>query len=62
MLAVTGSTFHDLIGTRYQQGIDTVALMNEIAVYNTMVTGPAHALVVGNIACRSALGIGGWRI
>ena len=59
VLAITGSTFHDLIGTRYQQGIDTVALMKEIAVYNTMITGPAHALVVCNIACRSALGNGG---
>jgi pyruvate dehydrogenase (quinone) len=56
VLAITGTTFHDLIGTRYQQGIDTVALMNDIALYNTLVTGPAHALMVCNIACRSALG------
>jgi pyruvate dehydrogenase (quinone)/pyruvate decarboxylase len=59
VLAVTGSTFHDLIGTRFQQGIDTLALMNDIAPYNTMITGPAHALVVCNIACRSALGNNG---
>lgn len=56
VLAITGTTFHDLIGTRYQQGVDTVALMNDIAVYNTLVTGPAHAVVVSNVACRAALG------
>jgi len=33
VLAVTGSTFHDLIGTRYQQGIDTLALLNDIPPY-----------------------------
>jgi pyruvate dehydrogenase (quinone) len=59
VLALTGTTFHDLIGTRYQQSVDTVALMKDVALYNIPVTGPAHALIVADIACRTALGARG---
>ncbi|SDR51437.1 pyruvate oxidase [Paraburkholderia fungorum] len=59
VLAITGLTFHDLVGTRFQQGVDTPALMQDVALYNTTVTGPRHALVVTDIACRSALGARG---
>ena len=38
------------------QGVDTVALMQQVAQYNVQVTGPAHALIVANRACRTALG------
>jgi pyruvate dehydrogenase (quinone) len=41
---------------RYQQGIDTVKLMEPLAVYNEEVTGPEHALIIANRACRAALG------
>ena len=56
MVALTGLTFHDLLGTRYQQGIDTTKLMEPVALYNVAVTGPQHAIVVANRACRAALG------
>jgi len=56
VVALTGLTFHDLRGVRYQQGIDTVQLMEPLAVYNEEVTGPEHALLVANRACRAALG------
>jgi pyruvate dehydrogenase (quinone) len=56
VLAITGMTFHDLIGTRFQQDVDTVALMSSVALYNVEITGPRHALIVSNIACRTALG------
>jgi pyruvate dehydrogenase (quinone) len=56
VLAITGSTFHDLIGTRFLQGVDTVKLMEPVARYNIQITGPAHALIVANRACRTALG------
>jgi len=46
VLAITGTTFHDLSGTRFMQGVDTVALMQQVAQYNVQVTGPAHALIV----------------
>ena len=56
VVALTGTTFHDLIGVRYQQSVDTVRLMQEVALYNVEVTGPEHAIIVGNRACRAALG------
>ena len=56
VVAITGMTFHDLIGTRYQQGIDTTKLMQDVALYNVEVTGPEHAVLVTNRACRVALG------
>ena len=56
VVAITGTTFHDLIGTRYQQGLDTTKLMQDVALYNVEVTGPEHAVLVTNRACRSALG------
>ena len=56
VVALTGLTFHDLIGVRYQQGVDTTRLMQDVALYNEQVTGPEHAVIVGNRACRAALG------
>jgi pyruvate dehydrogenase (quinone) len=56
VIAITGLTFHDLRGVRYQQGIETVQLMQQVAVYNEEVTGPEHAVIVANRACRAALG------
>src|SRR5580693_5576184 len=56
VVALTGLTFHDLRGVRYQQGVDTVMLMEPLAVYNEEVTGPEHAILIANRACRAALG------
>jgi pyruvate dehydrogenase (quinone) len=55
VLAITGTTFHDLVGTHFMQSVDTVALMGDVAIYNIEVSGPIHAGIVGNIACRAAL-------
>jgi pyruvate dehydrogenase (quinone) len=56
VVPLTGLTFHDLRGVRYQHGVDTVKLMEPLAVYNEEVTGPEHAVLIGNRACRAALG------
>ena len=56
VVALTGTTFHDLTGVRYQQSVDTVRLMQEVALYNIEVSGPEHAVIVTNRACRAALG------
>jgi pyruvate dehydrogenase (quinone) len=56
VVALTGLTFHDLRGVRYQQGVDTIPLMQGVALYNEEVTGPEHAVIVANRACRAALG------
>jgi pyruvate dehydrogenase (quinone) len=56
VVAITGMTFHDLIGTRFQQDLDTIPLMQQVALYNVQVTSPGHALIVADRACRTALG------
>ena len=56
VVAITGLTFHDLRGVRFQQGIDTVKLMEPLAVYNEEVTGPEHAILIANRACRAEQG------
>jgi pyruvate dehydrogenase (quinone) len=56
VVALTGLTFHDLRGVRYQQGVDTIPLMQSVALYNEEITGPEHAVIVANRACRAALG------
>ena len=42
VLAITGHTFHDLIGTHYQQDVDLDKLFADVAAYNERVMGPAH--------------------
>jgi len=55
VLVITGSTFHDLGGLHFMQGLDTVKLMEDVALFNETVSGPRHALLVVNRACRAAL-------
>jgi pyruvate dehydrogenase (quinone) len=56
VLAITGHTFHDLIGTDYQQDVDLDKLFMDVAVYNERIMGPAHAVNVVDMAVRSAYG------
>lgn len=56
VVAITGLTFHDLIGMRYIQAVNTPAVMEHVALFNVQVTGPRHAMIVGNRACRAAMG------
>lgn len=55
VLAITGHTFHDLIGTHFQQDVDLVKLFMDVAVYNERVMGPAHVDNVIDEAIRTAL-------
>jgi pyruvate dehydrogenase (quinone) len=55
VLAITGHTYHDLIGTYYQQDVDLDRLFMDVAVYSERVMGAAHARAVTNLACRNAL-------
>ena len=55
VIAITGMPVHDLVGTRYVQEIDTVAMMKDVSEYNVEVTGPQQALTVVDLACRAAL-------
>ncbi len=55
VLAITGHTFHDLIGTHYQQDVDLDKLYVDVAAYNQRVMGPAHAVNVLDEAIKTSL-------
>ena len=55
ILAITGMSYHDLIGTSYLQDINTDYLMNDLCVYNERIMGGAHVVNVVDYACRTAL-------
>jgi pyruvate dehydrogenase (quinone)/pyruvate oxidase len=55
VLAITGLTYHDLIGTRTQQDVALDRLFLDVAKYSERVMGPAHVENVTNLACRTAL-------
>jgi len=55
VLAITGHTFHDLIGTHYQQDVDLDKLYIDVAAYNQRVMGPAHVTNVVDEAVKTAL-------
>src|SRR5438128_6748798 len=44
VLALTGMTYHDLIGTRYQQDVNVDYLFQDVAAVNQRVMGPAHVV------------------
>ena len=55
VLALTGQTYHDLLGTHYQQEVDLLALFKDVSVFNQQVMGAAHASGLIDAGCRAAL-------
>ncbi len=55
VLAITGHSYHDMLGTHFQQEIDILALFKDVAAYNQMIMGAEHAMTIVDLACRSAL-------
>src|SRR4030088_312927 len=55
VLAITGQTYHDLIGTQYQQEVDLLSLFKDVAVFNQMVLGAGHVQALVDTGCRTAL-------
>jgi pyruvate dehydrogenase (quinone) len=55
VLAITGHTFHDLIGTHQQQDVDLDKLFMDVAVFNQRVMGPAHVVSLVDEAIKTAL-------
>src|SRR5919204_2081571 len=55
VLAITGMTYHDLIGTKYLQDLNHDYLFANVASFNQRLMGPGHVENVVNLACRSAL-------
>jgi len=55
VLAITGHTFHDLIGTHYQQDVDLDKLFIDVAAYNERIMGAAHVDNIVDQAVKTAL-------
>lgn len=55
VLAITGHTFHDMIGTNYQQDLDLDKLYMDVATYNERVMGPFHVVNAVDEAVKKAL-------
>jgi pyruvate dehydrogenase (quinone) len=55
VLAITGHTFHDLIGTRYQQDLDLDKLFMDVAAYSVRVMSPSHVVNVVDQAVKTAI-------
>ena len=55
VLAITGHTFHDLIGTHYQQDVDLDKVFMDVAVFNERVMGPADVENLVDEAIKTAL-------
>src|SRR5205823_5630653 len=56
VLAITGQTYHDLIGTSYQQDVNLVALYSDVALFNQEVRAPSHVESLVEEAAKTALG------
>src|SRR5262245_49938373 len=56
VLAITGQTFHDLIGTHGQQDVDLERVFADVAEYSERVMGPSHVVNVLDAAIKTALG------
>ncbi len=54
VIAITGSTYSDLMNSEYQQDVNLLQLYSDVAVYNTMITSPQQAGMAVDLACRAA--------
>src|ERR671915_172686 len=54
VIAITGSTYSDLMGSSYQQDVNLMQLFSDVSVYNNIITAPEQAEMATDIACRTA--------
>ena len=55
VIAITGSTYSDLMNSSYQQDVNLLNLFSDVSVYNSMISVPEQAEMAVDIACRTAL-------
>ena len=55
VIAITGTTYSDLMNSNYQQDVNLLQLYSDVAVYNDMISVPEQAEMAVDIACRTAL-------
>ena len=55
VIAITGTTYSDLVNSSYQQDVNLLQLYSDVAVYNDMISVPEQAEMAVDIACRTAM-------
>lgn len=55
VIAITGSTFSDLMNSSFLQDVKLLQLFSDVASYNTMIHLPEQAEMAVDIACRTCL-------
>lgn len=55
LIAITGLSYHDTIGSHPIQDVESDKLVEHACIYNERIMGPAHATMVADLAIRSAL-------
>src|SRR5215208_2244818 len=55
VIAITGSTYTDLMNSNYQQDVNLLQLFSDVAAYNTIINNPEQAEMAVDIACRTAI-------
>ena len=54
LIAITGMTYHDVIGTHFLQDINQERAFEDACYFNQRVMGPAHARNITDLAVRTA--------
>ncbi len=55
VLAITGQTYSDLKGSKFQQEVNMTLLFEDVSVYNQEVINPDQVEMLADAACRHAL-------
>ena len=55
VIAITGTTYSDLMNSNYAQDVNLLQLYSDVTVYNDMIGVPEQAEMAVDIACRTAL-------
>ncbi|MDQ3802787.1 MAG: thiamine pyrophosphate-binding protein [Acidobacteriota bacterium] len=55
VLAITGQTYSDLKGSKFQQEVNMALLFEDVAAYNQEVINPEQVAMLADAACRHAL-------
>jgi pyruvate dehydrogenase (quinone)/pyruvate oxidase len=55
VIAITGTTYSDLMNSDYQQDVNLLQLYSDVAVYNSMISEPEQAEMAVDVACRTAI-------
>ena len=55
VIAITGTTYSDLMNSSYQQDVNLLQLFSDVAVYNAIINNPEQTEMAVDIACRTAM-------